>query len=79
MWLSSYPLDQIKTRIQTDGLRSQPTARKYLGIWDCVRKVYVGEGMRGFLRGLTPTLIRSPLVNGATFAAFETTMKLLNS
>lgn len=79
MWLSSYPLDQIKTRLQTDGLRSQPTKRKYLGIWDCVRKVYVGEGVRGFLRGLTPTLIRSPLVNGATFAAFETTMRILNS
>ncbi|EHS64570.1 Mitochondrial carrier protein ymc2 [Puccinia graminis f. sp. tritici] len=79
MWLSSYPLDQIKTRIQTDGLPSQSGSRKYFGILDCVRKIYVNEGYRGFLRGLTPTLIRSPLVNGATFAAFETTMRFLNS
>ncbi|KAH9455706.1 hypothetical protein Pst134EA_023158 [Puccinia striiformis f. sp. tritici] len=79
MWLSSYPLDQIKTRIQTDGLPSQKASRKYFGIVDCVQKIYAREGYRGFLRGLTPTLIRSPLVNGATFAAFETTMRMLNA
>ncbi|PLW13083.1 hypothetical protein PCANC_05731 [Puccinia coronata f. sp. avenae] len=79
MWLSSYPLDQIKTRLQTDGLPSQPGMRKYAGIRDCARKIWVQEGYRGFLRGLTPTLIRSPLVNGVTFAAFESTMRLLNS
>ncbi|KAH9446163.1 hypothetical protein MJO29_012500 [Puccinia striiformis f. sp. tritici] len=79
MWLSSYPLDQIKTRIQTDGLPSQKASRKYFGIVDCVQKIYAREGCRGFLRGLTPTLIRSPLVNGATFAAFETTMRMLNA
>ncbi|POW03805.1 hypothetical protein PSTT_10832, partial [Puccinia striiformis] len=79
MWLSSYHLDQIKTRIQTDGLPSQKASRKYFGIVDCVQKIYAREGCRGFLRGLTPTLIRSPLVNGATFAAFETTMRMLNA
>lgn len=78
MWLSSYPLDQIKTRIQTDALPSQSTSRKYFGMIDCMKKIYRFEGFKGFLRGLTPTLIRSPLVNGATFAAFEATMKMIN-
>ncbi|KAG0139597.1 hypothetical protein CROQUDRAFT_726517 [Cronartium quercuum f. sp. fusiforme G11] len=78
MWLSSYPLDQIKTRIQTDGLPSQPLERKYHGVSDCVKKVWKAEGVRGFTKGLAPTLLRSPLVNGATFAAFETTMRIIS-
>ncbi|KAI8448898.1 MC family mitochondrial carrier protein [Phakopsora pachyrhizi] len=77
MWLSAYPLDQIKTRIQTDALPSQPSFRKYNGIIDCAQKIWCHEGLKGFLKGLTPTLIRSPLVNGATFAAFEFTMRIL--
>ncbi|KAH9820104.1 mitochondrial carrier domain-containing protein [Melampsora americana] len=78
MWLCSYPLDQIKTRIQTDGLPSQLNDRKYYGVVDCAKKVWRAEGVKGFTKGLAPTLLRSPLVNGATFAAFETTMKLLS-
>ncbi|EGG02005.1 uncharacterized protein MELLADRAFT_72874 [Melampsora larici-populina 98AG31] len=78
MWLCSYPLDQIKTRIQTDGLPSQPNDRKYHGVVDCAKKVWRAEGVKGFTKGLAPTLLRSPLVNGATFAAFETTMKLIS-
>ncbi|MBW0475413.1 hypothetical protein O181_015128 [Austropuccinia psidii MF-1] len=78
MWLSCYPLDQIKTRIQTDALPSQDKLRKYHGIIDCAKKIWTVEGPKGFLKGLTPTLIRSPLVNGATFAAFESVMRLLS-
>jgi len=77
MWLTSYPLDVIKSRIQTDGLPSQSLTRKYSGFLDCAAQLWRAQGAKGFFRGLTPTLIRSPFVNSATFVVFEQTMKLL--
>lgn len=43
---------------QTDGLPSQPSLRRYASPLDCARQLYAENGARGFLRGLTPTLIR---------------------
>lgn len=55
-----YPLDVIKSRLQTDGLPSQAgtAAKKYSGALDCARKLYAEAGVKGFFRGVTPTLIR---------------------
>ena len=67
--------------MQTDGFPSQVAGaepKKYNGTLDCARKIWAAQGWRGFTRGLTPTLIRSPFVNGATFAVFELVMKALN-
>lgn len=74
-----YPLDVIKSRLQTDGLPSQAgtPAKKYAGAVDCARQLWKEAGVKGFFRGLTPTMIRSPVVNGVTFAVFETTMRLI--
>lgn len=57
---STYPVDVIKSRLQTDGLPSQAgtAAKKYNGALDCARKLWVEQGPKGFFRGLTPTLIR---------------------
>lgn len=64
-WLSTYPLDVIKSRLQADGLRG--TVR-YRGLVDCARQSYQAEGWRVFTRGLTSTLLRAFPVNAATFA-----------
>ncbi|XP_038622337.1 mitochondrial basic amino acids transporter isoform X1 [Tachyglossus aculeatus] len=64
-WLSTYPVDVIKSRLQADGVRG---AKQYSGILDCVRKSYRAEGWRVFTRGLTSTLLRAFPVNAATFA-----------
>lgn len=74
-----YPLDVIKSRLQTDGLPSQAgtPSKKYAGAVDCARQLWKEAGVKGFFRGLTPTMIRSPVVNGVTFAVFETTMRLI--
>uniref|UniRef100_A0A8C5QYH9 Mitochondrial basic amino acids transporter n=1 Tax=Leptobrachium leishanense TaxID=445787 RepID=A0A8C5QYH9_9ANUR len=64
-WLSTYPIDVIKSRLQADGIGG---VNHYNGILDCVKKSYAIEGWRVFTRGLTSTLLRAFPVNAATFA-----------
>ncbi|XP_028809031.1 mitochondrial basic amino acids transporter-like isoform X2 [Denticeps clupeoides] len=64
-WLSTYPVDVIKSRLQADGAGG---AYRYGGIADCVRQSVRQEGWRVFTRGLTSTLLRAFPVNAATFA-----------
>lgn len=78
LWAVIYPIDVIKSRMQTDGFTSS-TGQKYTSTLDCVRKVWRSEGLGAFTRGLGPTLIRSPFANGATFLGFEMANRLLNS
>ncbi|CAJ0910867.1 7447_t:CDS:2, partial [Entrophospora sp. SA101] len=47
MWLSVYPVDVIKSKIQTDGFSGEE--RQYKGIIDCARKTFRKEGINGFL------------------------------
>ncbi|KAN0064456.1 Mitochondrial carrier protein ymc2 [Thecaphora frezii] len=69
LWLTAYPFDVVKSRMQTDGWRAQQ--RSYSSLRDCVAKIYAEAGIRGFFRGLLPTLVRSPFANAATFVAVE--------
>uniref|UniRef100_G3PHK1 Mitochondrial basic amino acids transporter n=1 Tax=Gasterosteus aculeatus TaxID=69293 RepID=G3PHK1_GASAC len=64
-WLSTYPVDVIKSRLQADGVGG---VRQYSGIADCVRQSVRREGYMVFTRGLTSTLLRAFPVNAATFA-----------
>ncbi|XP_048105591.1 mitochondrial basic amino acids transporter isoform X1 [Alosa alosa] len=64
-WLSTYPVDVIKTRLQADGVGG---VYRYSSIMDCVRKSVANEGWMVFTRGLTSTLLRAFPVNAATFA-----------
>jgi len=41
--VSAFPLDSVKTRMQT---------YKYAGFLDCVRNTYQTEKLRGFFRGM---------------------------
>jgi len=64
-WLSTYPVDVIKSRLQADGMGG---VNQYSGIADCVRQSVRKEGWRVFTRGLTSTLLRAFPVNATTFA-----------
>lgn len=57
LWAVIYPIDMIKSRMQTDGFTSS-TGQKYTSTLDCVRRVWRTEGISAFTRGLGPTLIR---------------------
>jgi len=78
LWALIYPIDMIKSRMQTDGF-TPSTGQKYTSTLDCVRKVWRTEGIGAFTRGLGPTLIRSPFANGATFLGFEMASRLMSS
>ncbi|OAX36526.1 mitochondrial carrier [Rhizopogon vinicolor AM-OR11-026] len=78
LWAVIYPIDMIKSRMQTDGF-TPSTGQKYASARDCVRKVWKSEGISAFTRGLGPTLIRSPFANGATFLGFEMASRILYS
>ncbi|KAL1413029.1 Mitochondrial carrier protein ymc2 [Vanrija albida] len=76
LWFSIYPIDVVKSKLQTDALGPE---RKYAGMLDCFAKTWRAQGVRGFLGGLEPTLVRSPFANGATFVAFELAMRAMGS
>ncbi|PWY99872.1 putative YMC1-protein of the mitochondrial carrier family [Testicularia cyperi] len=76
LWLTAYPADIIKSKLQTDSL--DPRNRKYKGTLDCIRQTFRADGAKGFFRGLLPTLVRSPFANAATFVAFEWAARNLN-
>ncbi|XP_025906211.1 mitochondrial basic amino acids transporter isoform X2 [Nothoprocta perdicaria] len=75
-WLSTYPVDVIKSRLQADGVGG---VTQYKGILDCVRKSYHDEGWRVFTRGLTSTLLRAFPVNAATFATVTVFLMYMRS
>eukprot|EP01133_Synstelium_polycarpum_P020428 gene20428-24512_t len=73
-WASIYPLDVIKTRIQT-----QPDPALYRGIIHCATEIYKKEGFSTFYRGFSATIFRAFPTSAVNFLMYETTKKLLNS
>lgn len=73
MWMTAYPIDVVKSRLQTDDLGSP----KYRGSIDCAKQIFQAEGARGFFKGFAPTILRAAPANAATFYAFELTMRWL--
>jgi len=73
-WFLCCPLDVVKSRLQSDGV----TGVEYKGMVDCFRKTYRREGIRGFYKGLLPSLVRAFPVNAATFAVVVMITRLIN-
>ncbi|KAI9804128.1 MAG: hypothetical protein M1825_001530 [Sarcosagium campestre] len=65
LWISSYPFDVVKSKMQSDGFGDQA---RYAGMRDCFRKTWAHEGARGFWKGIGPTLLRAMPVSAGTFA-----------
>ncbi|KAF9940031.1 hypothetical protein KVV02_001476 [Mortierella alpina] len=75
-WLSTYPTDVIKTRIQAQH-DSIPKAQQFKGVWDCTKHMYREEGFRVFFRGVNATVIRAFPCNAATFLVYSLAMRAL--
>ncbi|CAG8839535.1 17923_t:CDS:2, partial [Racocetra persica] len=73
MWIPAYPIDAVKSKIQTDGFT--PETRQYKGSIDCFVKVYRKEGVRGFFKGFGTCMLRAAPVNASTFLAYEFAMR----
>lgn len=53
---SVYPLNLVRTRLQASGSSGHPQV--YTGVWDVTKKTYASDGIRGFYRGLLPSLAK---------------------
>ncbi|KAK3387096.1 mitochondrial carrier domain-containing protein [Podospora didyma] len=60
--LSTFPLDSVKTRMQT---------YRYAGFMDCVRHTYQSEKLRGFFRGVTAPMASITLVRTVSFSIYQ--------
>lgn len=76
LWLGSYPFDVVKSKMQTDGFGQGQ--QRYRNMRHCFAQVWRQEGMRGFWKGLGPTLLRAMPVSAGTFAVVEMTMRAIN-
>jgi len=72
-WVLTYPIDVVKSRVQTDGFLGP---KKYKGTIDCFVQSYRTEGFNAFTRGLTSTIIRAFPTNAATFLVVSMTFKI---
>lgn len=68
-WTLAYPLDIIKSAIQTDAIH--PEQRKYKGWAHTATTLWKEGGLKRYSAGLAPCLARSFPANAAGFAAYE--------
>lgn len=73
LWIGIYPIDVIKSKLQTDGVKNG----KYSNALGVAKDVLRTQGIKGLYKGFMPTILRAAPANGATFAVFEITMRLL--
>jgi solute carrier family 25 carnitine/acylcarnitine transporter 20/29 len=75
LWTVIYPIDVIKSKLQTDNL--DPLKRSFSSSMDCFKKTLANDGIAGLYRGFLPCMLRAGPVNAATFLAYEVTMNYI--
>ncbi|KAJ2009921.1 hypothetical protein GGI04_000020 [Coemansia thaxteri] len=73
-WTACYPLDVIKSRVQNAA--APPRGIGY--IVRAAKDIAKEQGIKGFFRGYTPSVVRSIPAAGVTFATYELVMRALN-
>jgi solute carrier family 25 carnitine/acylcarnitine transporter 20/29 len=89
-WASIFPLDVIKTRVQTQVMPREPTLQgehrtllqpevleRRLSTIDIAKQAYRTEGAGVFFRGLGICSVRAFVVNAVQWAVYEWMMRLL--
>ena len=74
LWLSSYPFDVVKSKMQSDGFG---VGMRYANMRDVWRQTWREEGMRGFWKGIGPTCVRALPVSAGTFIVVEMVMRAM--
>ncbi|KAI9511613.1 mitochondrial carrier domain-containing protein [Russula earlei] len=65
------PLDVAKTLLQTRGTSPDPEIRYCRGMLDALRVIGRRDGLRGFLRGLTPRVVTHMPSNALSWLSYE--------
>jgi solute carrier family 25 carnitine/acylcarnitine transporter 20/29 len=73
LWVGTFPIDVVKSVIQAESFEKKKS------IPAAVSEIFKTRGVKGFVSGLTPCLMRAPPINAATFLAFESMMGLLRN
>ncbi|KAI8053402.1 mitochondrial carrier domain-containing protein [Syncephalis plumigaleata] len=71
-----YPLSLVRTRLQAQGTPGHPTT--YSGAFDVIRVTLQREGIRGFYKGLVPTLVKVVPAVGISYTVYEKTKTYLD-
>ena len=75
-WLSTYPVDVVKTRLQSAQEDANP---RYNNFRNAFRLIVKEEGYRVFTRGLGATALRAFPTNAATFFTVISVKNFINS
>jgi len=76
-WLAIFPVDCIKSAMQTDSIiKSQ---RRYTDVVSTAKALWGEGGVKRFYRGFTPCLIRAAPANGVMLLTVEKVQGLLNA
>ncbi|KAF5842034.1 mitochondrial carrier domain-containing protein [Dunaliella salina] len=73
-WMSIYYLDVVKSRMQAETAQQSP-GKTWL---DYAKQVYQRNGLKGFVRGLQPTLVRAFVMDAVAFYGYSSTLHLLD-
>lgn len=73
---AGHPLDTVKVRIQTQPLPVTGQLPEYTGTYDCIRKIFANEGVKGFYKGMATPLIGVTPMYAITFFGYSLGMKL---
>ncbi|KAI8068264.1 mitochondrial carrier domain-containing protein [Gongronella butleri] len=68
---SVYPLNVIRTRLQAQGTPAHP--RTYKSPWEAAQVTFHTEGVRGFYKGLGPTLLKVVPAVSISYITYEWT------
>ena len=85
-WVSIYPLDVVKTRVQTraaDGAETEALLggrgkRRSSGAVEVTKEIWRESGLRGFYRGVGICSLRAFIVNAVQWYAYERIMATLS-
>ncbi|KAI9275317.1 mitochondrial carrier domain-containing protein [Sporodiniella umbellata] len=66
---SVYPLNMIRTRLQAQGTPAHP--QRYASAWDVASKTFKADGVKGFYKGLGPTLFKVVPSVSISYAVYE--------
>ena len=72
-WMSIYPLDVIKARMQ--GAKDHDNSKSWMSY---ARGIHQEVGYKGFIKGLGPTLSRAFVMDSVSFLSLTTMLKLLD-